>query len=154
VRGVEATSFQDLRGNPTVLIGLNNNRWTVGLVGDLRFYFVRDTNGTDALHDRQHDQRPLWSRPVVEGDERLREDYAIVTRVVDPSTERTVIAAAGLRHFGTLAAGDFLVNEAYLREALRDAPRGWERKNIQIILSTKIVGGTAGPPQVVATHFW
>jgi hypothetical protein len=41
-----------------------------------------------------------------------------------------------------------------MSEAFRDAPSGWERKNIQVVLHTKIVGGTAGPPQVVATHLW
>jgi len=91
---------------------------------------------------------------MLAGDESAIEDYAIVTRVVDASTEETVISAAGLRHFGTLAAGDFLTNEAYMREAFRDAPPGWYRKNIQVVLNTRMVGGAAGPPRVVATHFW
>lgn len=154
VRGVEATAFQDLRGSPAVLIGLHNNRWTVGLVGNLRFYFARDAGGNDELHDRQHDDRPRWSRPLMAGDESVTEDYAIVTRVVDASTEETVISAAGLRHFGTLAAGDFLTSEAYMSEAFREAPPGWHRKNIQVVLNTHMVGGATGPPRVVATHFW
>jgi hypothetical protein len=137
-----------------VLIGLNNNRWTTGLLGNLRYYFRRDANGNDELHDRQDDKQPRWSWPIVDSDERMTEDFAIVTRVVDPSTEQTVVAAAGLRHFGTLAAGDFLTNEAYMREAFQNAPPGWHEKNIQIVLRTRVVDGAAGPPKVVATHFW
>ena len=82
----------------------------------------------------------------------IPEDYAIVTRVFDPSTEKTVIVAAGVTHFGTLAAGDFLSSEAYVKEAFRHSPPDWDRKNVQVVLQTKVVGGSAGPPKVIATH--
>jgi hypothetical protein len=37
---------------------------------------------------------------------------------------------------------------------VRQAPRGWSRKNMQIVLSAKVMSGTAGPPQILKVHFW
>lgn len=79
---------------------------------------------------------------------------AIVTRVFDPTTERWVIAAGGLAQAGTRMSGDFLTNAGYFKQALHSAPPRWEQKNMQVVLHTKIVGGTPGPPEVLATHFW
>ena len=82
------------------------------------------------------------------------EDYALVTRKFDPNTEQVVVAAGGIGHIGTQAAGDFLSNPAYFQEAVRNAPPGWERKNMQFVLVTKVTEGTPGPPHVLAAHFW
>jgi hypothetical protein len=30
----------------------------------------------------------------------------------------------------------------------------WRNKNVQIVISTKIIGETWGPPQVLARYFW
>jgi hypothetical protein len=54
----------------------------------------------------------------------------------------------------TIAGGDFLANDSFVREAFSCAPANWHRKNVQVVLRTMTVGGTAGPPKVVATHVW
>ena len=48
----------------------------------------------------------------------MAEDYAIVTRVLDPATEKTVILAAGIETFGTLAASEFVTPAEYLGATL------------------------------------
>ena len=48
----------------------------------------------------------------------MTEDYAIVTRVFDPSTEKTVISVAGIEAYGTLAAGEFVTEPEYVGVAL------------------------------------
>jgi hypothetical protein len=63
------------------------------------------------------------------------------------------VTVAGTTGFGTQAAGEFLTNEAYLEEALKQAPRDWQKKNMQVVLSTRVMSGTAGPPQVLAVDF-
>ena len=65
-----------------------------------------------------------------------------------------VIAVSAMTFRGTSAGGDFLTNAEYMREAFRAAPRDWNRKNLQLVLKTTLVGGTAGPPKVVASYFW
>ena len=85
---------------------------------------------------------------------KLAEDYAVITRVHDPTTERMVVIAAGLTGYGTTAAGEFLSNPVYLDTLSRTAPKDWESKNMQILLSTKVINGNSGPPHVVDQYFW
>jgi hypothetical protein len=154
-RGGRSTSLRDLRGKSSVLIGAFNNSWTLSLTGELRFYFDQDTAAGEFLvRDRQHPRNRDWQ---VRGDQQPAQDYmdyAIVSRVFDPTTERSVVVAAGIKGGGTAAAGEFLTNAAYLDQALRNAPPHWENRNLQFVLKTRLLGGNAGPPQVIATQYW
>uniref|UniRef100_Q02CK5 Uncharacterized protein n=1 Tax=Solibacter usitatus (strain Ellin6076) TaxID=234267 RepID=Q02CK5_SOLUE len=155
VRGGKTTSLADLRGKPLILIGAFSNQWTMDLTGELRFHFDLDRKaGAQIVRDSQNPDKtdwqvvhswPYWKIPV---------DYAIVTRVMDPTTEQVVVVAAGITHYGTQAAGELLSNPAYFADAVRHAPSGWSRKNMQIVLSAKVMSGTAGPPQILKVHFW
>jgi hypothetical protein len=154
VRGAMMTAYEDMRGRPVVLIGLNNNRWTQRFTAGLRYYFVRrPEQQKDELRDRLNPNKPPW---VVnfERSEDVFDDYAVVSRVLDPSTEKPLVAIAAVTQSGTQSAGDFITSPSYIREAFREAPSNWPRRNVQIVLKTRIVTGAAGPPQVVATHVW
>ena len=56
--------------------------------------------------------------------------------------------------FGTVAAGEFLSNPNENRKLSAVARKGWNRKNLEVVLSTEVIRGHAGPPVVVATHYW
>jgi hypothetical protein len=155
LRSGASAPYAELRGSPVILLGAYNNDWTLRLTSGLRFYFERDGAArTTTIRDRQHPGESRWMIPYVPRQWDIPEDYAIIARVLDPATERTVVSAAGVEEYGTLAASEFVTNPSYLSEAFRSAPKDWYRKNIQVVLRTKIVGGTPGPPQVLATHFW
>jgi hypothetical protein len=155
LRGGRLVSLKDLRGKPLVLIGAFSNDWTLSLTGESRFYFdvdrvhggmvVRDRKQPDRIEWRIHNSWPMQKIPL---------DYAIVSRVINPVTEQTVVIAAGITHFGTQAAAEFLTNESYFAEALQNAPADWSRKNFQVVLSTQVMSGTAGPPKVLAIDVW
>ena len=152
VLGDRATSYHDLRGRPAVLVGEFNNQWTNGLIHGLRYYIERNAEThTYDVRDRENGGRVIASasrspgRPV---------EYAVVSRVFDNSTEKTIVAIAGMTYAGNGAVGDFLTNQAYLHEAFKNAPADWSRKSIQVVLETALVGGVAGPPKVLTTHFW
>lgn len=92
---------------------------------------------------------------VIQGENKpVINDYAIVTRVFDPITRRVFISPAGLNGYGTEAAAEFLTHPEYWKSIARQMPSGWQRKNLQIVLETKIVGNNPSPPVVLATHFW
>lgn len=149
--GDRLTAYHDLRGRPAILLGQFNNRWTIGLTSGLRYYFDKNlTTQTYDLRDRQHPDQILASVPKPS----RQEEYAIVSRVFDPATEKTVIAVAGMTFLGTLAAGDFLTHASYMEEAFRGAPSDWARKNIQVVIKSAMVEGVPGPPKVVKTYFW
>jgi hypothetical protein len=149
----EAT-YADLQNSPVVLIGLLNNDWTKRLVGQLRFSVERPGPGKVLIRDRSHSERSDWFidfyRPFLE----ISRDYALVLRATDPKTEQMVVAAGGMSVFGTLAAAEFLTNENEFSKLAKLVPRGWGRRNIEIVISTDVIRGHPGPPSIVASHFW
>jgi hypothetical protein len=153
LRGVRQTSLADLRGKPCVLVGGFNNDWNLGLTGELRYYF-ENGDEADFVRDRTNPGKSDWKVINTWPYTHPPTDYAIVSRVVNSTTEQTVVTIAGITGFGTQAAGEFLTNESYLAEALKQAPTDWARKNMQVVLSTRVMSGAAGPPQVLAVHFW
>lgn len=151
ILGDRLTTYHDLRGRPAILLGQFNNKWTVGLTSGLRYYLYKSIpNRRYEVHDRRDPAKVLYS--VSLGDR--PEEYAIVSRVFDVSTEKTVIAVTATSTYGTLAAGDFLTHEAYIEEAFRQAPPDWWKKNLQVVLRSKMVAGAPGPPKAILTFFW
>jgi hypothetical protein len=153
IRAESATSFADLRDGPVVLIGAFNNDWTIRLSGGQRFSFEQSED-MRWIADRQNPNSKDWAVKLTTPLAKLTEDYALISRLLDPTTDRMVVVAAGLRGYGTTAAGEFLTNPEYLASIARGAPRNWEHKNLQVVLATKVISGNSGPPRVAATNFW
>ena len=127
----------------------------MSLAGELRFYFDIDhQNSAEIVNDRQNLGKTEWKVVNSWPHRRIPTDYAIVSRVLNPTTEQVVVVVAGITQYGTHAAAEFLTNQNYFAEALSQAPRDWYRKNLQVVLSTKVISGTHGPPKVLAVHFW
>ena len=153
IRGQYSTNFADLRNRPVVLVSGMDNDWTLRLMGQMRFRFERDANLffiRDGQHPLSRERSVDYNLPYM----RLSRDYALISRVLDPTTERMVVVAGGLTGCGTVAAGEFLTNPAYMAAIEERAPADWERKNIQILLATEVINGTSGPPRVVDKYFW
>jgi hypothetical protein len=147
-------SFEDLRDSPSVIIGAFNDRWTMQMASNLHFAFEWDP-GT------QHS--PRIKENIPSGRAWISEvgphfqysvDYGIVTRLVDSDTGKLLISIGGLRTAGTQAAGELISDPQYLDDALRNAPKEWSKKNVQIVVQTKVTDAVPGPPQVIATYFW
>jgi hypothetical protein len=119
----------------------------------MRFSFERD-HDTFWIKDRQNPSRRNravnYRTPYLS----LTEDYALISRTLDPTTARMVVVIGGLTGFGTMAAGEFLTDPSYLEALAKGAPKGWERKNMQLVLETRVIHGTSGPPQVLERYFW
>jgi hypothetical protein len=156
IRGARVSSLADLRGKACIFVGAFNNDWTMRLTSDLRFYFEPGSSGISmVIRDRRGLNHKDWagsrSWPAPAD---LASDYAIVSRAYNPTIEQTFVSVAGATGYGTYAAGEFLTNEDYFAKALHDAPPDWYRKNMQVVLSVKVISGTPGPPKVLATYFW
>lgn len=149
------TTFADLRNAPVVLVGGFNNWWTMRLLDQLRFSMTRDRETrVQWISDRVHPEKRDWVVNPNTPNLQLSDDYAIVSRVLDPTTERMVVVAAGLLQYGTIAAGEFLSDPRHINALSKVAPRNWEHMNMQVVIGTKVVNGNSGPPQILATHFW
>jgi hypothetical protein len=153
IRGESSTTFEDLRDGPVVLVGAFNNDWSMRVMGPRRFSFERDGDLfwiKDAQNPSDRSHAVNYTTPYLQ----VTEDYALICRLLDPVTERMVVLAGGLTGYGTLAAGEFLTNPQYMASIAAHAPAHWERKNIQVLISTKVINGRSGPPKALIAHFW
>lgn len=155
VKGEGSTTLTDLRQGPSVMIGAFDNGWTLRVSGPLRFHFANNPEMSKFwIEDRQDPSKKWMLERSVQLETGTYKDYAIVARFTDPDTDRPVVVAAGLARGGTVAAGEFLVNPEHMRDLSFQAPKGWQNKNIEVILETQVIDGRSGPPRVVAVHVW
>jgi len=154
--GDKTMTLDALRHSPTVLVGAFDNAWTMRLTRDLRFSFALDpaVSGRISIHDRLHP-----NRRDMEINNRMRysevgRDYGIVARYLDHTCDCTVVVAAGLGEYGTVAAGEFLSSETAFRELQSRAPKDWQSRNMEIVVSADVVNGNSGPPHVLEAEFW
>jgi hypothetical protein len=137
-------SVGDLRERPAILIGAFNNTWTLEMTDNLRFFFAPGNQIKDRFDNRQG-----WK-----ADANFTEDYAIISRILNSKTGEILITAAGIGHAGTCAAGEFLTNPDAMNAVMLRAPKGWEKKNMQIVLHTTVINNSPGRADVIATYFW
>lgn len=155
VLGESTTSLTDLRRNSSVFIGAFDNTWTLRLTSTLRFHFANDPSMSQFwIEDREHPDKREWLLDRSQQKTEDYKDYAIVARFIPPDTDQYAVVAAGIGRGGTVAAGEFLVDEHRMREILANAPKDWQTKNIEIVLETQVIQGRSGPPRVRAIHIW
>lgn len=148
-----AANFAEMRNAPSVLPGAFNNRWTMSLTNKQRFAFEERGFRHRIIVDKQDSNRVCGS-PNTSVIGQTSEDYAIISRVFQSETGEILITAAGIFQYGTRAAGELLANASFWEEFARQAPAGWQKKNLQIVFSVKVIDNTPGPPTLLATHFW
>ena len=154
IRNGAATTFSDLREQPAVLIGAFDNDWTMRLVGDMRYSFYKDFQGLELVRDRNHPERTDWKLINSWPHWRIPADYAIVSRVFDHHTDRMLVVAAGITHFGTAGAGEFLTRPEYFSQAAAKLPHDWQTRNLQIVLRVPVVQEASGHPELLAVEVW
>jgi len=143
-------TYEDLRSSPAILIGAYNNPWTDRVMSDLPIGF-RESGEVLWLEDRTKPGQ-VWKNSL-EG--RLgTKDFALVARLINSKTGQPLLIVSGIGMVGTKAAGYFISHEQDLKTALRAAPRGWERQNLEVVLETDIVDGSPSPPRAVAIKVW
>jgi hypothetical protein len=146
----DEVSFQDLRTGPAILVGYSYTRWRE-ISREMRF-FIDGSRRPIGITDGG--TPTPWSLPNLPADRHTEEDYAIVSRVFHPDTHAMLVEVAGITQYGTDAGADLVTNPELMAEALRGAPAGWQRKNLQLVLHVKVISGSPSSPKVVATHFW
>lgn len=143
-------SFADLRSSPAVLVGYSYTRWRE--ISSQMRYFIEVSPTFTGITD--NGKPTEWSLANLARDRHTAEDYALVTRVFHPDTHAMLVEIAGITQYGTDAAGDLVTNPDLMAEAFRDAPAGWQRKNLQLVLRVKVIGGAPTSPKVVGRNYW
>jgi hypothetical protein len=151
-QGSSDTTFGQLQRGPVILIGGFDNVWTLRLTSKLRYRFVNPGARVGVIVDSDG-PATNWSFDNGQSALSNTRDYAIVASFFDPRIEQRVLIAAGIGKSGTAAATEFLTNNNYL-DAWLSQTKPSKSKNVEIVLSTEIVEGQQGPPQIVASYSW
>jgi hypothetical protein len=152
--GEDAASLTELRQGPTIFVGAFDNAWTLRVTRGLRFRFGNDADMKHFwIEDTQSAARWGVDRTQQEATNNYR-DYAIVARFQDPNTGKPAVVLAGIARGGTVAAGEFLTQAANMESLKAQAPKNWDGKNMEFVLSTEIIDGKSAPPKIEATYFW
>jgi hypothetical protein len=146
-----ASTYEDLRDSPAALIGGFDSRWTIQLVSNLHFAFLKDS-GQYMIREQAPGGR-VWTTRLGPHGETV-EDFAIVGRLIDSKTGQFAVTIAGIGPRGTQAAGELVSTSRYLQEGLAGAPADWPNRNLEILLDTTVTDSVAGPPHVIATYTW
>jgi hypothetical protein len=65
-----------------------------------------------------------------------------------------LVEVVGILQYGTEAAADMITSPELLTEALHDAPKGWQNKNLQLVLHVKVISGTPAARSTVQWFGW
>ena len=156
VQNSRTTVSSQLRDGPVVLIGALNNNWTLNRTSPLRFHFQgpEGPNRVYWIADTQHPDSRTWQVSALAPRSNVVKDYAIAARFTDDATGQIVLVAAGIAGSGTRAAGEFLTDEASLKQLADGAGVDWRKANFEVVLSSQVVNGMQGKPKVEAKTFW
>lgn len=141
-------SLGEMRTVPVILIGHFSNPWSGQDNETRRFRFER--NNGFAIRDSKNPNR-AWHITNMHP-KPMDKDYAIVSRILEGNSVRVTIA--GMSRFGTQAAADFVVEPNSWKLVSSRLGRGWETKNLEFVLETKIVDRNPSPAVLVAWHAW
>jgi hypothetical protein len=147
------TSLPDLREHSVILLGGYNNEWSFRLLQPLRFHFLPYTpSGGESIVDQTQPQTH-WERdnsqPYSSAD-----DYALVARFRDLTTDGWVVVLAGEGRNGTEAAAQFVASPHYM-ELLKDRiGSGFANRNLEAVLKVSVIEGKTGAPSILAVYSW
>lgn len=156
LQGEGSTTLDELTHGPTVFVGAFDNAWTLRLTRPLRYHFANDSAMSRLwIEDSKAPGQPRW---VVDRGVQMKtnnyRDYAIVARFTDNNTGKVAVVIAGIGRGGTRVASEFLTNRADLTQLIYAAKQAGDKKNMEVVLSTEIIGGEPGSPKVEAAYFW
>jgi hypothetical protein len=152
VRLASGVDFADLRKAQILLIGAVTNRWTMELQQAWRFRLTWKPGTRISIVDTQSQDKEWYVAAHDDGS--AADDYILVSRVNSAYTGGLILVAAGLKQFGTEAAGRLLADPEQLGVILRKLPTGWENKNLQLVLHAHVIGNTPAIPDMVASYIW
>ncbi len=148
-----STPLTVLREQPVVLLGGYNNQWTMRLLNPMPYHFEQEIPGSSAEIVSATQPNVRWMRdpslPYASAD-----DYALVARFKDTTTDSWVLVIAGLGRNGTEAAALFVTTPHYMDLLRSQLGSAFSNRNIEAVLKVNVVDGKTGAPSILAVHAW
>jgi hypothetical protein len=153
------TLLPQFQEHPVILLNAYNNHWTLRFAEPLRFHFTAESgylNQWGYLNQSIVDtKRPgvVWKRdstvPYSSAD-----DYALLARFWDSTTNNWVLILAGIGRNGTEAATQFVVSPQYMQMLRNQLGRSFSNRNIEVVLKVSVIDGKTGAPSIMAVNTW
>jgi len=140
--------FEDMRRSPTILIGAFSNSWTLELDDKLPFVFYESQYIREVAPPNRQ-----WNT-VRDGQGKATEDYALVSRIIHSNTGEFTLTIAGIDMTGMRASAEFVSDPGKLNQALKQLPAGWQGKNLQLLLHSRIIADVPSSTDVVESRVW
>jgi len=150
VRSTDLISYYDLQRTPYILIGATDTPWVSRALTGLPFQVRHRSDGIVSVVDIRGPSSRHWDVNTLSSAVSPTEDYGIVARVKDPTTNQVMIVLTGITERGRYAAGRVFAHPEFFRPASVDL----SKPNVEMVISTKVIGGVGGPPDVVAAVAW
>jgi hypothetical protein len=147
--GSEAT-YAELRESPAVVVGAINTEWAPQLMSEATFAFD-ESIAAPSIYETRGAKR-VWKLEVIDGHK--TRDYGLITRQLTGKAGQFMVQVAGVSHYGTEAASELLLDNDELSKLLQTNSIDLGKNNLQIVVSTDITNGRAGPAHVVAVSSW
>jgi hypothetical protein len=142
-------SLDDLRNTPTVLIGYSSTQWE-DVTRKFRFYVDDSSHGMIRDYGKPTEWYPHSETP----EHHTNEDYGVISRAFDPETHAMLILVSGSMQYGTEGTARLITNPELLAAALRNSPKDWQKKNLQLVIQFNVVANSPASSRVVASHYW
>jgi hypothetical protein len=150
LRFAASTPLTELREYPLVLLTGYNNPWTMRFVQPLRFHFAPEPEY--AIVDQTQPQ-VRWARdPAVQYSS--ADDYALVARFWNRTTDSWVLVLAGVGRNGMEGAAQFVASPRYLQLLRDQIGKDFSNQNIEVVLKVSVVDGKTGAPSILAVNVW
>jgi hypothetical protein len=151
LQSAATTPLTELRERPVIFLGGYNNPWTLRLLQPLRFHFspvavvesIVDETRPEVRWERDH------SLPYSSAD-----DYALVARFRNTTTDSWVVALAGVGRNGTEAAAQFVTSPHYMQLLKEQVGSDFSNRNVEVVLKVNVIDGKTGAPSILAVHVW
>jgi hypothetical protein len=145
-----STPLTVLRDRSIVLLGGYNNQWTMRLLQSQRYQFTYEP--VESIIDKTQPQ-VHWVRdhslPYSSAD-----DYALVARFRDTTTDGWVVVLAGLGRNGTEAAAQFVSSPRYMQELRDRMGKDFANHSVEALLKVSVIDGKTGAPSIQAVQVW
>lgn len=145
-----STPLTALREHSIVLLGGYNNQWAMRLLQSQRIQFTPEP--VESIVDRMQPEAH-WSRdrslPYSSAD-----DYALIARFRDTTTDSWVVVLAGLGRNGSEAAAQFASSAHYMQLLREQMGRDFSSRNIEAVVKVSVIDGKTGAPSIVAVESW
>lgn len=145
--------FAELRESPAILIGAFTNRWALELSKSWPISFGLTPDRRPTIQESSG-QRRVWALNQWNDDGSTRDDFILIARVLSTSSGQPVTVAAGLKQFGTEAAGRILSNPSQLAPLLAKLPPDWPNRSLVLVLHARVIDNAPAAPDLLAWRLW